>query len=112
MKPRSALVRTQPRPAPDLDAALTLVIGEYERFMAAAAPAEEDGDAKAFIARHNAARAALVHLDQLLKVARLLNPDQPRDTGAAAILAEARQALALTHSAEEETEADESKQDE
>ncbi|MBR0654789.1 hypothetical protein [Plastoroseomonas arctica] len=110
MKPRQALVPAQPRPAPDLNAALAKVIGEYERFMAATAPVEEDTDAKAFIARHNAGRAALGHREQLVKVARLLNPDIPRDAGAAAILAEARRALALTH--EEEQDIDESAKDE
>ena len=78
MKPRSMLAPSPLRPAPDLDAALALVIGEYERFMATTTPIEEDTDAKAFIARHNAGRAALVHLEQLTKVARLLNPDSPR----------------------------------
>jgi len=110
MKPRRLPATSPPRPAPDLDAALTLVIGEYERFMAATTPIEEDTDARAFIARHNAGRAALVHLEQLTKVARLLNPDTPRDAGAAAILAEARRALALTD--EEEQDADESAKDE
>ncbi len=110
MRPRRTLAAEPPRPAPDLNAALALVIGEYERFMAATTPIEEDTDARAFIARHSAGRAALVHLEQLAKVARLLNPEAPRDAGAAAILAEARRALALTP--EEETDADESAKDE
>lgn len=62
------------RPKPPLDttdfaAAARRVLADYETFVAASADAGDAADAKAFAARHAAARAALAHLDQLLKLA-------------------------------------------
>ena len=42
---------------------------DYQRFLGSGASAEEAGDAKAFAARHAAARGALSHLEQILKLA-------------------------------------------
>lgn len=59
--------RKPARPAtePDLGAALAEVMAEYMRFLRAA---EGEVDAKAFGARHAAAKAALSHIEQLRKL--------------------------------------------
>jgi hypothetical protein len=77
------------------------ILDDYRRFLASAPQDGEAGDSKAFAARHAAARSALAHLEQLLKLA-----GDNQDEDAAAVtqdcIAEARQALA-TLSDEEST---------
>lgn len=52
----------------DLTNAVRLVLSDYEGFLAAP-PEGGAGDSKAFAARHTAARGALTHLEQIMKVA-------------------------------------------
>ena len=58
-------MRPQKRAAtlPELRAALTLTVAEYMRFLR-----EGAADSKEFGARHTAAKAALAHIDQLMKL--------------------------------------------
>ena len=58
--------RRKPRGDADLPAAARLILRDYQDFVADAA---DDGESKIFAARHAAARAALAHLEQVLKLA-------------------------------------------
>jgi hypothetical protein len=58
-----------PLESTDFAAAARRVLADYEGFVAASAEAGDAADARAFAARHAAARAALAHLEQLLKLA-------------------------------------------
>ena len=53
----------------DFPAAARLILSEYRAFLAEGAEGHEDGEAKAFAAHHAAGRAALAHLEQLIKLA-------------------------------------------
>lgn len=87
---REPLVR-----GPELRHALDVVAESYLGFLRCGPePATED-DTRAFTAHHAACRAALAHLEQLVKVARQLGADAPEIEEAAAVLVEARQAIAL-----------------
>ncbi len=80
---------------PELRSAMDVVAESYLRFLRCGPePATED-DTKAFAAHHAACRAALAHLEQLVKVARQLGSDAPEIEEATTILVEARQAIAL-----------------
>lgn len=58
------------KPRLDIDLPLTakLILEDYRAFVASGQHAPEDAATKAFAARHAAARAALSHLEQLLKL--------------------------------------------
>ncbi|RYJ04444.1 MAG: hypothetical protein EON47_00330 [Acetobacteraceae bacterium] len=58
--------RRRPRGDQDLPTAAKLILRDYQDFIAGGA---DDGEAKLFAARHAAARAALAHLEQVLKLA-------------------------------------------
>ncbi|MDJ0386728.1 hypothetical protein QMO56_01265 [Roseomonas sp. E05] len=92
----------------DLQPAIRHVIEDYNAFVARGpAPGAHD-DAKAFAAHHAAAKAALAHLEHLLKLARAAGAGED-ETGlarAAALLRQARGALAAESPTEEECEAD------
>ncbi|WP_149540446.1 hypothetical protein [Siccirubricoccus phaeus] len=55
----------------DLDfvASARLILADYHRFMSADPATQEDGASKLFAGRHTAGKAALSHLEQLLKLA-------------------------------------------
>lgn len=102
-------MRPQPKTAgrnsrPDLEEALERVVEEYGAFVAAGPAPGTEGDIKAFAARHAACRAALTHLEQLLKLARVLGTEAATsgDLGRAAqLLEQARDALAANADEEE-----------
>ena len=54
-------------PRGDLPAVARLLLADYQDFVASAA---DDGATKLFAARHAAGRAALSHIEQLLKLAQ------------------------------------------
>ena len=58
--------KRRPRGDQDLPAAAKLILQDYQDFVAGEA---DDGESKLFAARHAAARAALAHLEQVLKLA-------------------------------------------
>lgn len=75
-----------------LETAATRVIESYQTFMT---DEPEAGDARAFAAHHAACKAALAHLDLLLKLARLagVEAEAGTDDEQAALLARARAEL-------------------
>ncbi|MBF0326554.1 MAG: hypothetical protein HQL42_15990 [Alphaproteobacteria bacterium] len=89
--------------AASLPARISAALESYHRFTADEPPA----DAKGFAAWQAAAKAALAHVEQLVKLARWAEngnePDTP-DSGLDALLAEARDALASFDDDEEDTE--------
>jgi hypothetical protein len=58
--------KRKPRGDADFPTAARLILQDYQDFVAGAA---DDGESKLFAARHAAARAALAHLEQVLKLA-------------------------------------------
>jgi hypothetical protein len=79
--------------APDLRSALDVVGESYLGFLLCGPERGTGDDAKAFIAHHNACRAALAHFDALFKLARSVGAaDAAEETRTMVI--EARQALA------------------
>lgn len=68
---------------------LAAVMEGYDCFTAQPPPE----DAKGFAAHHAAAKAALAHLDLLVKLVRWCNGEAKPADGTAALLAQARQAL-------------------
>ncbi len=68
---------------------LAAVMEGYDRFTAQPPPE----DAKGFAAHHAAAKAALAHLDLLVKLVRWCSGEAKPEDGTAALLAQARQAL-------------------
>lgn len=76
-----------------LPARILSAVGAYERFVTDEPPA----DAKGFAAWHAAAKAALAHVELLVKLARWAEGKAPEDNAAAGgldrLLAEARAAL-------------------
>ncbi len=75
-----------------LETAASRVIESYQSFMN---DEPEAGDARAFAAHHAACKAALAHLDLLLKLARLagVETDAGTDEEQASLLAKARAEL-------------------
>jgi len=61
----------------ELRRAVRVVVADYEAFLARAPAPGGHEDAKAFAAFHAAARAALGHLEHLLKLIRSLAPPDP-----------------------------------
>lgn len=78
---------------PDLQSALDLVIGDYLRFLRTG-PEPGGDDAKAFLGHHAACRAALAHLEQLVKLGRLMGAAPAGGEDASTMIVEARQAIA------------------
>lgn len=77
-----------------LETAATRVIESYRTFMN---DEPDAGDARAFAAHHAACKAALAHLDLLMRLARLAGVEAEATDGSeeqARLLAEARAALA------------------
>jgi ClpP class serine protease len=60
--------KRKPRLDADLPLTAKLILEDYRAFVASGQHAPEDAVTKAFAARHAAARAALSHLEQLLKL--------------------------------------------
>lgn len=81
-------------PGPDLRSALDLVAESYLRFLRAGPEFATDDDTKAFTAHHAACRAALAHLDQLVKLAKSMGQTGPEIDEATTVLGEARSAIA------------------
>lgn len=88
-KPRAAVV--------NLVEALPSVTEAYRKFVEESG---HDSDPKAFAARHSAAKAALSHIEQLMKLSGEGAPEDPNDNA----LGDARQEM---HAEQQENEADE-----
>lgn len=86
---RKATLRT-----PDLRSAMELVAEDYLRFLRGGPDPATGDDTKAFAAHHAACRAALAHLEHLLKLARAAGGTGPEIEEAASLLVEAREAIA------------------
>lgn len=79
---------------PDLRAAMEVVAEEYLRFLRGGPDPGTGDDTKAFAAHHAACRAALAHLEHLLKLARAMGDPDSGVEEATTFLIEAREALA------------------
>ena len=79
---------------------LAIVMAGYDRFTAHPPPE----DAKGFTAHHAAAKAALSHLDLLVKLVCWCHDETNASDGTAALLAQARQALCLIEYSDPEFE--------
>lgn len=89
------------RLAAGLPASIHAALAAYERFAAEEPPA----DSKGFAAWHGAAKAALTHVEVLIKLARWAEgggADSREDDGLDGLLAEARAALGGLDEDEEE----------
>lgn len=82
------------RRGPDLRAAMDVVAEAYFRFLHDGPEPGTGDDTKAFAAHHAACRAALAHLEHLLKLARAMGGDDTGIEEATTFLNEAREALA------------------
>ncbi len=105
MRPR----RPARRAAGDLDQAIRQVVEEYRGFLAALPPGGEpppNEDPKAFAARHAAARAALAHLELLLRLAGEQAPEAGAASDDATLLSAAKDELGRTDAGPEEAEDD------
>ena len=92
--------KRKPRGDADLPAAARLILQDYQDFVAGGA---DDSESKLFAARHAAARAALAHLEQVLKLASDAgSAEEAREV--AATIAEWR--TRMPPEAQEEPEAD------
>ncbi|MFN7000072.1 MAG: hypothetical protein ACK4ST_08580 [Elioraea tepidiphila] len=97
---------TRPAPATaafgaHLDAAAEAVARDYRAFVEAAPSRAHHEDAKSFAAFHAACRAALVHLQELLKLLKATRPaDAAEVEEVASLIARARAVLAA-HAEEE-----------
>lgn len=78
---------------PDLRAAMDVVADEYFRFLHGGPEPGTGDDTKAFAAHHAACRAALAHLEHLLKLARAIGDPDSGIEEATTFLIEAREAL-------------------
>jgi hypothetical protein len=92
---------------PDLRAAMAVVTEEYLRFLHGGPEPGTGDDTKAFAAHHAACRAALTHLEHLLKLARAMGGDDSGIAEATTFLAEARQALSAHEEEDRHGEAEE-----
>nr|WP_245215930.1 hypothetical protein [Pararoseomonas baculiformis] len=89
--------------------AIRKVVADYEAFVARGPAPGTHEDPKAFTAHHAAARAALAHLEHLMKLNRgSAEPEAAAETGT--LLAEARRSIRLAEqedqNGEENTEDD------
>ena len=91
---------------PDLRGALAMVAESYLRFLHAGPDPGTGDDTKAFAGHHAACRAALAHLEHLLKLAPLMGAEGAERDEATTMLVEARHAIAAIeeddHHGEEE----------
>lgn len=78
---------------------LDIIMAGYDRFTAQPPPE----DSKGFSAHHAAAKAALAHLDLLVKLVCWCHDGTSPSDGTAALLAQARQALSLPENLEEDS---------
>ncbi len=79
---------------PDLRTALDVVLEDYLRFLHAGPEPGTGDDTKAFLGHQAACRAALAHVEALVKLGRLMGAEAGTAEDAATILVEARQAIA------------------
>ena len=79
---------------PDLRSAMDTVAGEYLRFLRGGPEPATGDDTKAFAAHHAACRAALAHLEHLIKLARAMGGAGAEAEEAEIVLVEAREAVA------------------
>jgi hypothetical protein len=79
---------------PDLRSAMALVAGEYLRFLRGGPEPATGDDTKSFASHHAACRAALAHLEHLIKLARAMGSTGAEVEEAAVVLVEAREAIA------------------
>jgi hypothetical protein len=85
---------TQSRVGPDLMRAVARIVDGYRSLLELPPPLD---DPKAFTAHHAACRAALAHLEHVLRLIGMTEAEQTgRVRGAAALLAQARRANDLT----------------
>ena len=93
--------------APDLRAAMVVVTEEYLRFLHGGPEPGTGDDTKAFATHHAACRAALAHLEHLMKLARAAGDPDGGVAEATTFLVEARQALSAFDEEELHGEAEE-----
>jgi hypothetical protein len=86
---------------PDLRSATDVVAQSYLGFLRLGPEPGTGDDAKAFTAHHAACRAALAHLEQLFKIAKLIGAPSGEADEAATIIVEARTAIAQYHEEED-----------
>ena len=84
---------------------MDVVVEDYLRFLRAGPDPGTGDDTKAFLGHHAACRAALAHIEQLMKLGRLLGGEAAGADDATTILVEARQAIAAIE--EEDTHGEE-----
>jgi hypothetical protein len=89
---------------PDLRAAMDVVTESYLGFLRCGPEPGTGDDAKAFVAHHAACRAALAHLEQLLKIAKAMGTPPAETEEAAILVVEARTAIAQYEEEEQEQE--------
>ncbi|MFC0407873.1 hypothetical protein [Roseomonas elaeocarpi] len=80
----------QPLFGPELGRVAQRVVRDYEAFVAAGPPTAGPEDAKAFASWHAAAKTALAHLEQLLKLLRTAASPDPVVDEAERLLSQAR----------------------
>lgn len=91
----------------DLRTAVRRVLADYEAFVSRTPIEGAHDDPKAFAAHHAAAKTALAHLEQLLKLARTALAGQaPAGESADALLTQARAAIAADRTEEDEPDDD------
>jgi hypothetical protein len=73
---------------------MDVVMEDYLRFLRAGPEPGTGDDTKAFAGHHAACRAALAHVEALVKLGRLMGAEGSAVEDAATILVEARQAIA------------------
>jgi len=78
---------------PDLRSAMEVVAESYLAFARCGPEPGTGDDAKAFAAHHAACKAALAHLEALLKLARSMGAEPAEAEEARIILVEAREAI-------------------
>ncbi len=95
--------RLRSRLSAEIDRAIERVISSYQAFAASAPIAT---DAKNFAAHHAACKAALAHLDLLLKIARITEvptTEGQSDDDRLALVAAARAAVCADETGEDDT---------
>ena len=94
-------------PPEELRAAIRRVVADYGAFVAREPMPGAHEDPKGFAAHHAAAKTALAHLEQLLKLARsALAGQAPAGESADALLTQARAAIAADTTEEDEPDDD------
>lgn len=90
---------------PDLRSAMDVVAESYLGFVRCGPEAGTGDDAKAFAAHHAACKAAIAHLDSLMKLARSMGAASAEAEEARCMVVEAREAL--SHFGEDDADAGE-----